>query len=58
VVVEELDGFICLVTEWMQQLPPQPVRLMMQVADIPEPECLPCEQAVSFLRVSALIVSL
>jgi len=57
VVVEELDGFICLATEWMQQLPPQPVRLMMQIG-IPEPECLPCEQAISLLGVSALIVSL
>lgn len=36
--VEELVGFICLATEWMHQLTPQPVRLMMQVAHIPEPE--------------------
>jgi hypothetical protein len=36
----------------MQQLSPQPVRLMMQVADIPEPECLPCELAMSFKKIN------
>lgn len=56
-MVEELVGFICLATEWMQQLSPQPVRLMVQVADIPEPGCLyHNEPAISFYKsVSALL---